>query len=525
METKISKVILSDHIFDAVSDETYRGYIVIRGQKIESVGKGNPEKTILEGAEEIINVKEGLVMPGIVDCHTFFTGYAVAHVGADFSDVMDRESGLAAIRKYVESNDWVNVALGHGWNPQKWRQQDAEAAIEAEYPDRAVVVFAKDRGSCIVNRKAQEKYQLTSGACFPEMYYRVMKEYLNDQPFIEQELKGYMDLLNERGVTCVKEMGFDDFYGFTDILSQREKESNFNLRFFFASQPVGESMNLSYARKMRKKFTGNKVRFCGFNRMTDGTIASGRGDLKEPYENESFTCAQRVDYREIEREVLAADAEGFPYSLHCQGNKAVAMAAAIFEKCQMENGKLKNRHALTDMEFSDVEDIQRLGEIGASAELYFQIMSLDSDNTVLENIERTIGKERGKNYWNRRKMQELGMNLCGATDLPLMFTSVPEAIYHSCGGYLKEGTVFQPENAITIPEMLKAWTIGGQKNLGMEYALGTLEKGKLADIAVFDRDLTKLSPKECKDAKVLMTILDGNIVYKRQEEENGETDE
>ena len=70
---------------------------------------------------------------------------------------------------------------------------------------------------------------------------------------------------------------------------------------------------------------------------------------------------------------------------------------------------------------------------------------------------------------------------------------------------------FQPENTITVTEMLKAWTIGGQKNLSMENKLGTLEEGKLADIVVFDRNLLKVSAHEAKEASVLMTIMDGKI--------------
>ena len=53
---------------------------------------------------------------------------------------------------------------------------------------------------------------------------------------------------------------------------------------------------------------------------------------------------------------------------------------------------------------------------------------------------------------------------------------------------------FQSENTLTVPELLKAWTIGGQKNLGMEEVLGTLEEGKLADITVFDRNLLEINP-------------------------------
>ena len=52
----------------------------------------------------------------------------------------------------------------------------------------------------------------------------------------------------------------------------------------------------------------------------------------------------------------------------------------------------------------------------------------------------------------------------------------------------------------------KAWTIGGQKNLGMEEVLGTLEEGKLADITVFDRNLLEINPVDARDARVVMTI-------------------
>lgn len=73
---------------------------------------------------------------------------------------------------------------------------------------------------------------------------------------------------------------------------------------------------------------------------------------------------------------------------------------------------------------------------------------------------------------------------------------------------------FQTENTLSAVEILKAWTLGGQKSLEMEDKLGTLEEGKIADIAIFDRDLTTENPKTVKDAKVILTILDGKIIYK-----------
>lgn len=510
MEKLYTYIITSEHVFDSVSDTTYPGYVCVKDAKIVKVGKGNPDMKELECAERVIRFTDELIMPGITDTHTFFTGYAIFHVGVDVSLAENSEDAIKAIEEYRKMHE-APVILGHGWNPEKWDKEEGEKAIERVYADLPVILFAVDRGSCIMNQVAKDVYKFDAESCYPESYHRVMREYLNDRDFIDGELADYIAMMNARGVTTVKEMGFDDFYGFTDIL--KEKENDLNIRFFFMSQPVGQPMNLEYAKAMREKFVGDKVRFSGFNRMTDGTIASMNGCLKEAYEKESFTCGMKIDWDEIERDVLAADKEGFRWSLHCQGNQAVANAASIFEKCEMENGKLKNRQALTDMEYSDAEDIQRLGKMGACAELYHQIMSLDPGEVVLENIKRTIGEERGKNYWNRAEMLRSGMTLCGATDLPLMLTSLQESVYYSCFGKLSGGMTFQPENTIPVSAMLKAWTIGGASNLSMEDKIGTLEEGKLADLAVFSRDFTELNAEESLQVKNVMTMMNGNIVY------------
>lgn len=512
-----SMILISNHIFDSIQEESFAGYICIKDQWIEKVEKGMPSEEEMKQAEKVIRLDDQFVMPGITDCHTFFTGYAIYHVGIDVSAVTDSLQVVPMIKQYIKNHGEKGAVLGHGWNPNVWNQKEAQKILEKYFPKQPVILFAADRGSCIMNRIAEETYQFDSDTCWPEMYYLLMREYLNDRSFIDQELYHYINMMNSRGVTTVKEMGFDDFYGFTDVLKELEPKDEFHLRFFFMSQPVGQPMNLAYAKEMKEKFQGDKIRFSGFNRMTDGTIASYNGDLKQNYENKDFTCGMEIDWDQIEKDVLSADQEGFRWSLHCQGNGAVAKAADIFEKCQMKDGKLIHRQALTDMEYSDEEDLKRLGEIGACAELYYQIMSLDPGQVVLENIKNTIGEERGKNYWNRRKMSDQKMILCGATDLPLMITSLQESIYYSCGGKLDGGIEFQPENTISVPTMLKAWTIGGQTNLEMDQKLGTLEAGKLADIAVFSRDFTQISTDEALSVENTMTIFNGNIVFERGE--------
>jgi predicted amidohydrolase YtcJ len=71
-----------------------------------------------------------------------------------------------------------------------------------------------------------------------------------------------------------------------------------------------------------------------------------------------------------------------------------------------------------------------------------------------------------------------------------------------------------PEESISLEKAFKAYTIEAAKAYGMEDSVGTLEEGKLADIAVIDRNLFELEPMEIRKCSVVMTIMDGRIVFR-----------
>ncbi|NRW77720.1 amidohydrolase family protein [Clostridium beijerinckii] len=113
-------------------------------------------------------------------------------------------------------------------------------------------------------------------------------------------------------------------------------------------------------------------------------------------------------------------------------------------------------------------------------------------------------------------MLDSGVVVSCGTDLPLMITNIPESIYHACGGFFADGKEpYNKQNTISIEELLKAWTIGGQYNCGFEDKLGTLEVGKLADIAVLNRNIFKTQMEEMRDVEICLTIVDGKIVHNK----------
>lgn len=510
-------IFTSDYLFTGLTDAPQKGYVATAGERIIKVGCGLDYRFLVGEKTKVLDCRDQLITPGFIDVHTFFTGYAIFHIGMDLAEINTVSECMESLQRYALDKKPGSTLFGHGWNPAKLEAGPVEEKLNQVYPDRSVILFAADRGTCIMNSQARDTYGFSPEECYPEACHRIMREYLNDRSFIEPEFQDYMKLMNSRGVTCVKEMGFDDWYGFTDFLKEQEQSGNMTLRMFFMSQPVGRGADIPYGRKMAETFTGDMVRFSGYNRMTDGTVASGRGDLLNPYEGTGSCCGMAIDYPLIQRELQEADENGFRFSLHAQGDGAVHKVVEMYDRCRKVNGRLVNRHAITDMEFSNPEDLEKMGKLGVTGEIYFQIMSLDPGDEVKASIEKTIGAERGTYYWNRRKMLDSGVVLSGATDLPLMITDIPEAIYHGCGGYFPEGgEPYNKDNTITIPEMLKAWTYGGAYNLGMEEKLGTLEEGKLADITVLDRNVFEIPMEQMRDVKTAMTMTNGRITYKKE---------
>lgn len=299
-------------------------------------------------------------------------------------------------------------------------------------------------------------------------------------------------------------------------MAQMEQAGEMTLHVDMMSQPVGHGANIAHGIRMRERFTGPYVSFSGYNRMTDRGVAGGLAEYIDPYtSNPTMRVATPVEWELIESELSAVDAAGFRYSLHCQGDGAVRYAVDAFDRlCAHDaSGRLTNRHAITDLECTNSEDLERFGALGGIAEIYPQIQSLDSAEDIKSMALRQIGPERFAQFWNRRKMWDSGVLVSCGTDLPLLIPHIGESIFCGCGGYFNDGVAINRENMLSIPELLTAWTAHGAYNCYAEDRLGTFEEGKLADIAALDRNVIGLAPTKARDTKVVLTLSSGRIVY------------
>ena len=515
MSKKYDELLHTLCIYDSVEKVPYEGCIFLKDGKIANVEKGSIKDEYLEKADTVTECGDKTVCAGFGDTHTFFTGYVIEHLGVDFSDCHSIEQ---LEKKVTAQKDIVHVMFGNHLEKKFVKNEAAEKMLERVMPDKAVVLFTEGHATCLMNEKAKAEFGFDEDHCYSEAIYKIMPLYLNDRSFIEKELISYMKLLNSRGITSVKEMGFDDFYGFTDVLEEMELNHELTLRIAFMSQPVGAEPNIKYAKDMEQKFKGDYVRFSGFNQMTDGLILKKEGHLLEPYEGTTITCKKEIDYEKLEKQVLEADENGIRYTLHSEGDGAFHEILNIYEKCRKKNGKLENRHGITDLELTEPEDEKRMAALGAFGEIYAQVYALDTYEGYVNAYEQVIG-ERQKRYLNYRSLIKNGVRLCGATDLPLLIPSIPESIYYGCANYGSDHNKrINPENGLSVQEMIDAWTINSQYAMERERELGSIETGKKADLVIFDRNIFKTPMEEMLLVQVEKTMVNGKIVYTKEEE-------
>ncbi len=504
-------VLASRSIFNGTDTDPFDGYIAIKDGYIISIDKGKFPIEKYHGVKKFIDLGNKTITPGFTDVHCFFTGYAVHFAGADLSPATTIDEVFSIIGTDCDNK---KVILGHGINEKLITSNNCKRLNEL-FVNVPVILFSPGCETCLMNTKANEIYNFTKETCYPESYVKLLPDILSDRDFIIPLFKRYMNMLNRMGVTCVKEMGFDDFFGFTDILKELEDTKALSLRVHFMSQPVEKPMSINYGLEMKDKFKGEFVHFSGYNQMTDGSVSELCADLKEPYLCADTTCAQKIDWDTLRKDTLKADSEGFRFSLHAQGDAAIQKVLDIYDNCKRnQNGRLINRHSITDLEFSDPKDIERMGKLGAIAEIYPQIQSIANRKDKLKMIEDKIGLNRGTFYWNRRKMIDSNVTVSCGTDLPLLIDNIPESIYHAVGGYFPEGgEAYNKENMISIKELLKAWTYGGAYNLGLDEELGSFREGYKADVVVFNGNIFDTPIEQIRDMYVEQTYLDGNRIY------------
>ena len=508
-------VLVSNIIFSSKEDEPFAGFIAIQDNKIIALGTQDETAHWIGPETKVYVLGDELVMPGVHDNHVFFTGYMSMNRGVDLSKTSTVEEALALLVQHAKSLEASQNLYGFGWDKGVWGRLPEKHLLDEAFPDRAVVVINRNKSYCWMNQTAIDKYHFNPDACSAEARALLLNDMLKDRQKVKEEFLSFCQLLASRGVTSIKDIGFDE-YELLPVLKELHEEGRLPLRVHFVLEPVLDPLNVNVGLAYHHQYQDDHLRFQGYKIMVDGVVADHTGDMLEPYADMPGVRNLRVvNYENIENSVLEADRHGLKCCLTAEGDAAIRQAVSIFEKSRQVNGLRDARHSISDLEFPHPDDLKRMGELEIFAEVYAQILLLNPSYQEAYMGE-VVEKKDEHRFYDYKTMLDAGITVTAGTDLPLFITNVPDSIYAANKRFFPDGSPsggWFPERGMPISEMLKAWTINGAKHQFMEDKTGSIEVGKYADIAVFDRNLFETPAEELRDAKVVLTIADGKIVY------------
>lgn len=509
-------VLVSSSIFPARAGDkaAFPGFVAITGNTISAVG-GPGEKDAWVGPNtKVYDLGDKTVCPGFLDNHVFFTGYVWQRYGADLSGAKTAEEAAELLRRHAEGLPAGKAAVGHDLDGDLCGA--TADALWTALGDRPAVGFSEGRDGCIMNKAAKEAFGFDEDGVYAEACHKVFRQYLTDVDYITAQYAEFSQLLASRGVTAIKEIGFDQYSDFWQVLQKLDADKKLAHRVNLVSQPVGAGMDYDYATTMREKFKSDFVQFIGFNVMVDGEIATHEADMLEPYADKDTRCDMDVDYAGLEAAVLKADKLGLRCALHAEGDAGVRRTVDIFEKCRQVNGARDSRHVITDLECVNPADLKRIAELGITTTNYVQILDCYADYAEFMEFFEAIGEGRLGSHLPYRQAVDAGVHFCCGTDLPLTVPHIPLSVYFTTKRRFLDGNPpegFNTQNTITVAETLRAWTAEGQYANFKEDVLGTLEAGKLADIAVLDGDIFAAGADALPNMGVALTLCDGKVVY------------
>jgi predicted amidohydrolase YtcJ len=256
------------------------------------------------------------------------------------------------------------------------------------------------------------------------------------------------------------------------------------------------------------------LRLCGVKFFFDGAISARTAAVSEPYLNKPDFYGVFATTPEIARETLSdAYARGYRLSAHANGDRAIDLYLDIIEELQTKYPREDPRNRDIHCTVVNTEIIERIKKLGVLPTIFGQYAYYHGDKLI-----PSFGEKRLEWMFAARSFLDAGIIIAAHSDYPCGPYPPLMAIHALVNRKSKGGIPIGPSQKISVIEALKLYTTNAAYHQFDEDNLGSLEVGKLADFVVLSDDILTVPIENIIDIEVDMTVIDGQVVFRRQGE-------
>ena len=507
--------------------------VAVRDGKIVMVGTAAEARRLSPSGTKLVDLGGSLVLPGFIDSHTQFLagGFSVKSIQLrDAKDRQDFVGRIAAKARELGPGRWI---LNGEWDHQQLNpvEMPRKDWIDAVTPDNPVCVSRLDGHMVLANSLALRLAGVTKDTPVPPggeidrdaatgELTGILKDTAADlvfagipEPSFAEKLEAAEASIRhaaENGVTSVDEMADAASFEVFEELARLGRLTT-RVHVYIPITEVGALARL----KLKSPFGSPYLQIAGLKGFMDGSLGSATAYFFEPYTDDPKTFGllhgQMFPEGVMETRILEADRAGLQLAIHAIGDRANSMLLDMYEKAVAANGPRDRRWRVEHAQHLRPADIIRFGKLGLVAAV--QPYHVIDDGRWAE---KKIGPERVKTTYAFESLRRAGAVLAFSSDWTVAPLSPILGIYAAVTRRTLDGKNpggWVPEEKVPVEEAVRAYTVNGAWVQFAEAAKGSIERGKLSDLVVLDRDIFTIPPEEIVRAKVRMTIFDGRIIY------------
>ena len=520
-EKKVDLIVHNARVY--TSDDNYTNvssFVVDEGKFIEVGGEELVEKY---KSKNTVNARGLPIFPGFIDSHCHLLSLGLKKFEVDLKGTKSFEEIIDKLKDY-SSNKKLSVLRGAGWDQNDWDKKELpnKNALDILFPDIPVVLTRIDGHAMLVNQQAIDMAGITietkseggeivrqngklTGVIIDspmELIERIIPKYTRDEKI--KALKSAEKICFEHGITTVDEAGLVK----SDILliDSLHKSKLFDLRVY--AMVANDKKSLDYFFKngpIRKDF----LNVSSIKVYADGALGSRGAALKKSYtDKKNHYGSIIISLDSIKKLAIRALNNGFQMNTHAIGDYANSEVLKIYNDILSSTSdprwRIEHAQVISDDDFPNFNEkiIPSVQPLHATSDMYW--------------AEERLGKSRVKGAYAYKDLLDWSGRLALGTDFPVEDVNPIKTFYaavsrkdlnqYPAGGY-------QSENALSRREALLGMTIWGAYANFEENLKGSITPGKYADFVILDRDIMEIETDRIPSARVVATILNGEIVY------------
>lgn len=533
----MDKILYNAKIYSPDNHDFFYEALGIKDNIIKIVGNNHEVLKHKESGTVLIDCKNKLVIPGFNDSHMHLhaTGKLLSWV--NLSNARSVNDVINITKEYIENNKDIKFIVGHGWNHDYFT--DLKTYPTKDDLDKAslnlpILLYRACGHIMSVNSQAITlaglspninvvggEYNLDTGI-FKENAIDLVTKIIPVASVekIKIELINAMKHCNKYGITSVQSDDFSpipsiNYKAVISAYNELVKENKMTLRVYEQCLLPQEDILTKFINDGYYTSYGDDFFKIGpVKLLADGSLGARTAALINPYNDDNSTSGI-LNYtdNELKNLITQANNNNLQIAIHGIGDKAISQIIDSYDYALSLKPNSNHRHGIVHAQITNHNLINKMKDLNLL--IYAQPIFIHYDKNIVYS---RVGTSVANSSYLFKTMKDLGIEVSFGTDSPIEKVNPLDNIYTAVTRLSLNNDDLDPyleSEKFSIYEAIDHYTIRSSYASFDENKKGLIKEGYLADLVILDKDLFLIDPKEILNTNVLMTIVNGEIVYKR----------